>query len=278
MELKFEAQFQGGLADEHKLPAYLGTESLNGIARSLLIVTNYVAEGRVRYKDYKFDNYDVNIVAIQPGSFEAVYEIVVNNPLLSIGGSIGLGVTGNLLTDLIKTVFRRCIGKSGARSIEDLENNRALKSGDIEAIVDAIEPAIKRAHNVIGDGAHHVAIINGDNNVVKFDGASKRYVNSSILAPGYETKLFSVDNYSVNSRYGRAFDFEVGKTVPYIVNRAADRKTIQTILDSHESYALRRLGDELSSAVAFRYRQIVSADGRVKKLVVFKARPDIADL
>jgi hypothetical protein len=37
--------FQGGLADAHRLPAYAASQSLYGISRSLLVVTNYLGEG-----------------------------------------------------------------------------------------------------------------------------------------------------------------------------------------------------------------------------------------
>jgi hypothetical protein len=58
--------FQGGLADEHRLPAYAASQSLYGISRSLLVVTNYLGEGKVRHR--KFDEtgaygFEINLVA-----------------------------------------------------------------------------------------------------------------------------------------------------------------------------------------------------------------------
>ena len=48
LEAQFVAKLKGDVADDHRVPAYEGAKSLYGLNRSLLIVSNYVVEGRVR--------------------------------------------------------------------------------------------------------------------------------------------------------------------------------------------------------------------------------------
>ncbi|MCR8493161.1 DUF7946 domain-containing protein [Brucella anthropi] len=278
MQARFIAKFTGEMAEQHKMPAYDAVESLNGVARTMLITTNYIAENRVRYRDFHYGGYEVNLVAMRPGSFEALFEIVLAPEVIAGAGAIGLGVAGNLVTDLFKTVFRQSIGEPGERSIEQLEDSGQLHAGDLGALVDAVEPAIKRAHTVIGRGAQNIVVIKGDNNVVTFNERSKNYVNTSIRDTEIRIKIFSVGSYNVNSRYGRVFDFQEGKTIPFEVHADADRLTIETVMDSLSRYAMRRLGDDLASAAAMRYRVITAVDGRVKKIIVLQARREIAQL
>src|SRR3546814_10055590 len=62
---------------------------------------------------------------------------------LAFGGAIGISITGNLLTDLLKTVFRRSVGNEQnpeTEAFHQFENNR---SGDVDALVDAVEASAK---------------------------------------------------------------------------------------------------------------------------------------
>lgn len=272
------AKFSGGLASQHKLPAYEATQSLYGIARSALIATNYLAEGRVRRREFSPHSFQLNIVANQPGSFETVFELITDPTAMTVLGGLGIGVGGNFATDFIKSIWRRAIGQKAEPIVEELEAREKLNAGDVAALVDAVEPAMREAHKSIGHGASNIVIISGDHNVVTFNTASKEYVNSSIRDDTVNVKLFSIGSFNANSGYGRAFDLEEGRTIAFQLARDVDRITINTILSSIASYARRRrLGDELASAVAIKYNAVVSTDERVKKLIVLAARPNIKD-
>lgn len=278
MKISLVVRFSGGDAEQHRLPAYNATESLDGIARSSLILTNYLVERRVRHKNFSYTGYSVDLVALQPGSFEALFDINILNHCLEYLPEIGIGIASNFLTDVFRAIFRRSIGGSAPQKIEELEASEKLSAGDMGALVDAVEPAIRRAHTVISQGAESIDIIAPDADIVNFDPASKAFVNKSIFDNEPMTKLFSIGSYNANSRYGRAFDFSLGKTIPFTVLTTADADTMRVILDSIRSYALKKEGVNLDSAVALRYTRILAIDGRVKKMTIFKARKEIADL
>jgi hypothetical protein len=272
-------KFEGEMAEAHRLPAYESAQSFYGISRSLLITLNYLAEGKVRRREFSTRAFQINVVAHRPGSFELVYELITNPTLMTIGGSLGGGIAGNFLTDFIKTIFRRSVGKKGEPTIEVLEAEDKLNPGDVSAVVDAIEPAMRAAHTVINHGAGNIVMISGSGNIVTLDRTTKEYVWSSIRDEGTSTKLFSIASYNGNSGAGRAFDYELGKTIPFEIAKDADRATLTAILTSMSSYAMRRrLGDELKSAVALKYQSVVSIDGRTKKIIILKARQEMADL
>jgi hypothetical protein len=60
------------------------------------------------------------------------------------------------------------------------------------------------------------------------------------------------------------------KTIPFEIDRNADRETFSVILSSISSYAFHRLGDDTRSAIAIKYASIVSADEKIKKATCYK--------
>lgn len=274
--------FQGGLADEHRLPAYAASQSLYGIARSLLVVTNYLGEGKVRHR--KFDEsgahgFEINLVASQPGSFQFLFEILADPAVHSIGHAVAGKIAGDLTVAFIKSVFRRCVGEKAEPEIEKLESSGELNSGDIGALVEAIEPAMKAAHTAINHGSTTIMLISGDNNIVNLDASTKTYVYGSRRNNRPEEKIFSIASYNANSRSGRAFDYERGMTVPFDLAAEIDRTSLRAIMKSMSDYALRLPGDDNhNSQIALRYNSTIAPDGRVKKIHIKKARAEILNL
>lgn len=278
MRLELIAKFSGAEADLHHVPAYEAVETLYGVARSLIIPINYLAEGRVRYKNYGYNGYKINLVTNRPGSFETVFEVLLNLDLMTVTGGLALGVFGNFATDIIKTVYRRTIGRPGEDSISRLTETGVLKGGDIDAMVDAVEPAVRKAHTSIGKGANNIVIISGDNNVVRFDRTTKEYVNTSVNDQEIRSKRFSVGSFNANDNTGRVYDSDLGRTVAFQINKGSDIETIRAISNSIGSYALSRAGAQTAYGVALKYTRMLDMEGRVKKIFVIKARKELDEL
>lgn len=277
--MRFKIKFEGDLADQHRIPAYEGTKSLDGLNRSILMVSSYLVIGKVRQREFDRLPIEFNLVAQQPGSFESLYEL--GYPIAAFGGAVGLGVAGNLLTDLLKSVYRRATGRADpeTKSVElaQLEDERA---GDLEALVEAVEPSIRLGHNVINHGVININIRPDQAEpVVNLNPETKEYVWSKVVNNDMRAKLFSVGSFNANQGTGRAFDLELGRSISFELADTVDRATIETLLTSISSYTRsRRLGDELRSAVAIQYTSVDSVDGRVKKMRVHKARSELIAL
>jgi hypothetical protein len=279
-------KFEGGLADQHKIPAYDGTKSLEGMTRSILIISNFLVEGRVRRREFGAVPLTFNIVAQQPGSFETILEVgygaaVIGGPIV---GGLAAGVAGNLLTDLIKVVYRRVSGGEDdevlPETVAELEDARP---GDIGALVEAAEPAIRLGHNVINHGVINInlqQVTQADpNSLATLTPATKNYVWENVINNGIRAKLFSIGSFNANQGTGRAFDLEAGRSIPFELTNDADRQTIETLLASISQYTRRRrLGDNLASAVALLYTSVDAIDGRIKKIRIIKARNEINQL
>ncbi|MBC6718687.1 hypothetical protein H9Q09_21120 [Aurantimonas sp. DM33-3] len=281
MKIDFIVKFEGDLADSHRIPAYDGTSSLHGITRSILIPANYLVEGRVRKRRFEPTDMQLNVIATRPGSFETVYELIVNPAGMAILAGIGIATSDSIKAftkDFIQSVIDRATGRRAKETIEQKELTGAINPGDLNALVEAVEPALKEAHRTISRGATQILIIQGDNNTIRLDSETKQYVNSTIEEDTLRAKIVSVAGYYTTSRYGRAFDFEEGRTIPFELNTDADRETVEAIFQSMRDYAFSRLGDDLRSAIAIKYRALVSTDGRLKKMKVLKARREISNL
>lgn len=278
--MHLEVKFEGDLADRHVLPAYDGIQSLYGITRSVLIVANYLSEGKVRRRDFGKVPLTFNLVSQRPGSFETIYEIVWQiAPTLAAG--LGIGVGANLLTDVLKAVYRRATGLPVADEPEEVRALEAARGGDVAALVEAMEPSIRLGHNVINHGAININITNitERRQIAHLNPETKRFVWESVINNGVREKLFSIGSFNANTGSGRAFDLEEGRSIPFEIERNVDRLTVNALLSSINSYTLRRrLGDDLRSGVALRYTSVDAIDGRLKKIRVLKARNSIAEL
>lgn len=276
--LEIVAAFDGDLASEHKLPANEASQSIYGITRSILIPTNYLFEGRVRRRRFDPHHFQVNIIAQRPGSFETVYEILFDPAVLTAAGAIGAGVAANFLSDFITSLVKRATGGSASDRIEELEHSQALNSGDLAALVDAIEPSMRMAHVTIEQGAQIIQI-SGDNNIVNLNSATKRYVNHTVRNDEIRIRLFSVASFNSNTGYGRIYDSEERRTIPFQIPADFDANSVSALLHSFSNYARRRLlGDENASLIAMTYRTIEDAEGTVKKILPVKARLQMEDL
>lgn len=275
-------KFEGGLADEHKIPAYEGTKSLEGLSRSILIVSNYLVEGRVRRKDFGRVPLTFNLVAHRQGSFETIYEVAYQMAVFG-GPVLAAGVAGNLLTDLLKTVYGRVTGRREEGNTPDrVERLEAERGGDIAALVEAVEPSVRLGHNVINHGVINININAPERPVEQPIAAltpqTKQYVWENVINNNVRLKLFSIASFNANQGTGRAYDLEEGRSVPFELSSEVDRRTVDTLLNSISSYTRkRRLGDDLRSAVALRYTSVDAVDGRIKKIRILAARNEIAE-
>ena len=176
-------------------------------------------------------------------------------------------------------MFRRCVGQKANVNREARDERHAERGRDIGALVEAIEPAMKSAHTAIDHGSTNIVLISGDNNIVNLNAATKTYVHSSTRETKVREKLVSIASYNANSKYGRAYDYDLGMTVPFELSGRADRTSLRSIMKSMSDYTLRLPGEDSQRLqIAVRYTTTVAPDGRVKKMHITKARAELLNL
>ena len=85
-------KYEGEEADIHRIPAYEGAQSLQGLSRSLILVSHFIAEGNVRRRVPYSDNIGIYLRPSREGSWEQLIEFVVANPVTSAAGLVGVNV------------------------------------------------------------------------------------------------------------------------------------------------------------------------------------------
>jgi hypothetical protein len=241
------AKFDGLEADQHRLPAIEAGEALTGLGRSLVIISNYLVEGRVRVRAPYIELSHVYLSPLRTGSVDAVFNISFNTEAIAqagvwVGMAVTSGLIGNAAYDLIKSTFRRGVGQPSEIQDPNLKAFVENRTGDLDALVDAIEPALKQAHRPISIGALTININHGQNQIVQLDPNTKRYVETNVKVPDSEVIQVSTASYNANSRYGRVFDYSLGRTVSFTIVRDADEETLTVVVSSLQEYAISRSG------------------------------------
>lgn len=267
MSFDLIVRFQGDEAARHHIPAYEGAQSIQGISRSLVLINHYFVTGTIRKRAPFTDDIKVYLEPLQRGSLDAILKFIIENPeLLALGGAIGVGITTNLITDAIKTIFSRVIGKDYKPKSEDFKEIEEVRPGDLDALVDAIEPSMRLGHTAIDQGVQNIVIIKGGNNIVNLNSITKEYVNRSEIGDLEDYQDVSVGSLNVNTGYGRVFVHDLGKTVPFSVVSNPKIGTYSALSHSLDQYANGLPGD-----VQIKFRRVTAPDGRTKKFLIFEA-------
>lgn len=253
--------FSGLDADKGRIEAFSGIESAAGLARALTIVGHYAATGQVRRR-FPFDpTVQFYLDGTEEGSFN--WQIAVK-----FGGPLALGLATNGLYDLIKLAFTKAASGDEPAVSAPVESINQGRSGDIDALVEAVEPALKKAHYGINETATRITLRESQSKtvVVEFDSQSKSYLKDSIKSND-DTQDVIISSLNVNDRTGRAFFVELGRTVPFTVSRDSRPGTMSTL-----SANLKRYADKTPLATAIRFTRIEASDGRLKRIIIYGAQ------
>ncbi|GBH29797.1 DUF7946 domain-containing protein [Sphingobium xenophagum] len=257
--------FRGLDADKGHVEAFAGIESAAGIARALTLIAHYAATGSVRHR-FPFDErVQFYLEGTEKGSFN--WKLTV-----SISGALALGLATNGIYDLGKLAIGRAIGEEPTDISEHVEHLNKTKSGDIDALVEAIEPALKKAHYGIGETVNEIVIeeTNTRRALVKFDTASQRYLKDSIDGDD-DVQDVAISALNVNDRTGRAYFLDLQRTIPFRVSRDADSSTMTTL-----SAGINRYANKLPAPIRLTFSRVEAVDGRLKRIIILKAE-DVSD-
>jgi hypothetical protein len=246
-------KFVGEEAEEHRLEAYDGIKSLDGIIRVARIATHYAATGEVRFRAPYTDLLDTHISITQEGSFEMLFEQVSKI-------THGAAHAKRKADALLNRVIRRGTGQAEHENLA--VDDEVIPSGDIEAMVEAAEGGLKSAHRWITSGNKRI-YVNDDQGEVELNSETRTYVED--VEMGQEvTRDVSVAALNVNNRTGRVYLHDEGRTVPFLIHRQAEGRTITTLSTFLDEYA-----HKTGATVNIRYRPMVHIDGRIKRIIIF---------
>lgn len=269
-EIKYHLTFRGEEADYSRLPAHEGATSLEGMCWTISLISHYAATGKIRSRGELSPKIRVYISPPRQGSYATDIIAFITEPqnlfLSSIVGSYVVATVGQVVNSLIVSSIKEVCGLAASLSKREENWLSKLPSGDREALVDRIEPSMRRAHTVIDEGAAILEIKKGRTPLLSLDSATKSYVNSDISGDNRTIEV-SIGAFNANSGNGRLYIPEIGKTVPFFVPKGLDAKTYAAL-----SYSLDRYVNRLGSNIEIDCTEILSIDERIKKLIIEAAR------
>lgn len=259
VEVPLEITFKTPKEDGDQLEFYDGADSLFGYAKSLRIVTHYLCTGDVKFQAPAAKAPYVAIRPSRRGSFIQDVIIMVGPQGLALGTAT-LTLSAPLVRRFIVHMFRRTGGVSDDPKSSELKDVIDAKGGELEALSEAIDGPMIGAHRTVQsrnipsslghDGKAHFTMTEG----------TLSYLRTRIKVEEEEEIKGVVASYNLNSQYGRIFDPEEARTIPFQIdkeNRIEDTSPLTWSLDQRN----RGLGGEIGLTV----KRFVTQLGTTKK-------------
>jgi hypothetical protein len=267
--LKYKLVYDGGEASDGRLPAHNGATSLEGMTWTFSLIGHYAATGKIRTRGELSSIVRTYLAPPQRGSYIQELWVFITEPqnifITSALGVYTVNTVSQALNSLIVSSVRQVCGLAVELLRKEENFLERLPPGDKEALIDKIEPSMKRAHTVIEEGATKLDLRKGQSTLATFDASTKRYVNVDILTDEQILKV-SVGAYNANSGNGSAYIPDIGKTVPFFAPKGLDAKTYSAL-----SYSLDRYVNSLPSLIEIACEPTVSLDNRIKRLRIVRA-------
>jgi hypothetical protein len=259
--------FRGGEADRNRIDLFNGAEALASIGRIGNLVSHYVSTGTVRFRGPYDDSIQYVLSGVEPGSFAAVIQGVTR-----LGAEVRAAAKISSAGKLLSRVIRR---GTGGEIDGDLETeNGLIPEEDIDVLVEASEPALKRMHSWIDQTDKSILIEPDGTRSIKLDEETKAYLQDEDVDPRRSELDVSVAAININNQTGRVFIPQLSRTVPFRVPSDAHPRTLPNLSRYVVKYAdrkRRRANFEINAHII--YKNIKTSDGRVKRLLIYDCEP-----
>jgi hypothetical protein len=259
--------FRGGEADNRRIELFTGAETLAGLGRVGNLVAHYSATDTVRFRAPYSDRITFNLRSTGEGSFVAVVEEVAR-----LANEARNAAAVRKVRALFRRVVERATGQAeeGALTVGDEE----IPPGDIDVLAEAATPALERAHRWIDQDRKTITVESGVAQRIILNVETKEYLESEEIEENRDVQDVSVAAVNVNSRYGRVYFENLGRTVPFFVPRDATGRTLVMLSRHLVRYAeRRRRGANYPTNVRIEFRRVRHLDGRLKRVIVYDCYP-----
>ncbi len=262
---KFQLKLTGGLATRHEMEGYDGFNALANSAFALSLIANYVETGTLRRKGDFPLRHSVLAQPMREGSLITDLTVPLSDSLNVKHQTTGSPV--NLLFGLAKRVIGGNIGIEVPPLNAETEAVITKKGGDVEALVTATEPSLRRVHDAIGASATNLQWTGGFSSIGNFDATSKAYMNDTVADPTLRQKDVSVSGFLGNSGRGLVFDRVLGRNVSVVMRRDT-LNAVGVVF----SYGLDQYMNKTGNLIRIDYTRMNATDGRPKRYVIESAR------
>jgi hypothetical protein len=219
-------------------------------------VAHYVATGDVRFRAPYSNQLQYQIGGTENGSLK-----IIVKEISRLANDAQAAAQRLRASKLLDRVLRRATGQ--AQQIALIADGLDVSEGTVDALAEAATPGLQRAHRWIDTGGKSITFEPESGQPFRFTPETKEYLETEVVGPAEDVQDVSVGALNVNSRNGRAFFHDLGRTVPFWVPRDATDRTIPTL-----SRYLTQYAEKTGATVNIRFRRITYPDGRLKRLIV----------
>lgn len=236
------------------------------MAHAATLVTHFLVEGRVRHRAPYSEQFRIFVAPPRAGSWEAEFVIALKSAEVWAGAAAGASIgLPTLAFKLLRRVSARATG--AATKKDETAAIEERHQGTFDALVEAVEPSLVRAHRVITDRKTTLSFTTKAF-AFEFNQETRNYIETNIKDDHTRRTVGNISSLNVNRRTGRIFIDELGRTVPFLVHKDADEGTLRAMARSLENYASTRLSN---SDLTIRFRATRSADESIKRIVIYSA-------
>ena len=215
--------FEGSEPEDHDLNFYDGAASLFGFAKTLQLTTHYLKNGKVAFQAPSAKGVRLVMFPSKPGSYIQPIEIILNDRVIALPNSIARQgaatrrVNRAEVIDFTNFMIQRTVGRlSAAPQTTLVQEYSDTVAPDLDALSEAIDGPLKEAHRAIATRTiREISLRRRSENFLILNTASYEYLEFTKISPSVSTKYGSVAAYNVNSRRGRFYEQELGRTVPF---------------------------------------------------------------
>jgi hypothetical protein len=261
----FSLKLRGGMADRHLMEGYDGFTALAGAAWTLSLVTNYVETGKIRHRGDFVGRHAVIAEPMERGSLIANFRVLLQRDAAHTF-DLPDASSSSLLYGLVRRVIHRNTGISSDALNDETEQVIDDHGGDVEALVSATEPSLRRAHDAIGDSAQNVDWIGGFSMMGNLNPESKAYMKDTIAENKLITRDVTVSGFFGNTGRGLIFDPTLGHNISVSMSRDT-LSSIGTVF----SYGLDQYLNKTGNTIRISFMRMLSSDGRPKHYVIKNA-------
>lgn len=254
----FSLKLQGGLADRHLMEGHDGFNALAGAAWTLSLAANYVETGKIRHKGEFIGRHAVLAEPMERGSLIANFKVFLQGPPAKVSDVPDASAAATLY-GLVHRVIHRNTGIPADPLNAEIQSLVDEHGGDIEALVGATEPSLRRAHEAIGKSASTLDWVGGFSMMGSLNPESKAYMKESIEDPTLMTRAVTVSGFLGNSGRGLIFDPTLGRNVSVSMTR-------ETLLNVGTvfSYGLDEWLNKTGKTITISFTRLLASDGRPK--------------
>lgn len=258
-------RFEGGEADNGRLPIYDAATAENGLARSINIVTHSFAnDEEMRKRGDTATGAVVYASAPRKGCYEMEVDIVFSEATCN---KMGASVIVNRYWDYLTWCWSFAVGKEYQPTTPYLQKLIDSEDAKIEEIADALESAMINLHKPIASDPARISLVLSRKHVgdiMTLDEKTNEYVNVRAESEDDEYVVGNVTKFNILTNYGRVFDDKLRRVVSFKAIEDPSHRLRSMITKSMHERVNGRKGK-----LHFLVRRIENAMGTVKRYVVY---------